>query len=126
MSSGTPPSGRDARDPTRTLMPMMMSRFALTTSTASRGAIRRIPRFHPPSPPREAKDAGERDVQIGEDAHGRLLDHMPAEAGEIARARAAGVDGRGHPGCAAEIFGIDAERSAAPVYMGMQIDQSRA
>ena len=40
----------------------------------------------------EAKDAGMRDMQIGEDAHLARLDHMLAEAREIAGAGAAGVD----------------------------------
>src|SRR5579862_6564180 len=67
----------------------------------------------------EAEDAGMRDMQIGKDAHLAWLDHMLAEAREVARAGAAGVDRRGDAGRAAELLGIDAKRGAAPIDMGM-------
>ena len=73
---------------------------------------------------REAEDAGKRDMQIGEDAHLARLDHVLAEAGEIARAGAAGIDRRGDAAGAAELLGIDAERGAAPIDVGVQIDQA--
>ena len=76
-------------------------------------------------PMREAEDAGVRDVQIGQDAHLARLDHVLAEAREIARAGAAGVDRRGDAGGAAELLGVDAERGAAPIDVGVQVDQAR-
>ena len=45
--------------------------------------------------------------------------------GEIARAGAAGVDRRGDAGGAAELLGVDAERGAAPINVGVQIDKAR-
>ena len=72
---------------------------------------------------REAVDAGERDVQIGQDADRAALDHVLAEAREIARAGGAGVDAGGDRAAAREILGVDAERSAAPIDMRVQVDQ---
>jgi hypothetical protein len=74
---------------------------------------------------RVAEDAGVRDMQIGENADLARLDHVLAEAREITRAGAAGVDRRGDAGGAAKLLGIDADRSAAPINMGMQIDKPR-
>jgi len=65
-----------------------------------------------------------RDVQIGENADLARLDHVLAKPCEIARAGAAGVDRRGDAGSAAEFFGIDTERGAAPIDVGVQIDQA--
>ena len=76
-------------------------------------------------PVREGEDAGVRDVQVGQDAHRAALDHVLAEAGEVAGAGAAGIDGRGHARGAAELLRIDAERGAAPVDVGVQVDQAR-
>ncbi len=75
-------------------------------------------------PLREAEDAGMRDMQIGQNADLARLDHMLAEAREIARPGAAGVDRRGDAGGAAELLGVDAERGAAPIDVGVQIDQA--
>src|SRR5215510_13368796 len=50
---------------------------------------------------------------------------MLAKTREIARAGAAGIDGGRHPGPPAEIFRIDAKRGAAPVDMGVQVDEAR-
>jgi hypothetical protein len=47
------------------------------------------------------------------------------KAREIARPGAAGVDRRGDAGGAAELLGVDADRGAAPIDMGVQIDQAR-
>src|SRR5215475_3476761 len=66
---------------------------------------------------RKAVDAGVRDVQIGEDADLARLDHMLAEAREIAGTRAAGIDRRGDAGRAAELLRVDPERSTAPIDM---------
>ena len=63
-------------------------------------------------------------MQIGEDAHLARLDHVLAEAGEVAGPGAAGIDRRGHAGRAAELLGVDAERGAAPIDMGVQVDQA--
>ncbi len=74
---------------------------------------------------RKAENAGVRDMQIGENADLAGLDHVLAEAGEIPRAGTAGVDRRGDAGGAAKFLGIDAERGAAPIDVGVQIDQPR-
>src|SRR5882757_2314289 len=68
-------------------------------------------------PMREAEDAGMRDVQISEDADLARLDHVLAEACEITRPGAAGIDRGGDAGGAAELLGVDAERGAAPIDM---------
>ena len=126
MSSGTMPELPEAPRPTRTLMPTITSRLALATSTA-------LDRVHQPQllaladhhAVGEGVDAGVRDVQVGEDAHLARLDHVLAEAGEVAGTGAAGVDRGGHAGGAAELLGVDAERGAAPVDVGVQVDQAR-
>ena len=103
----------------------MTSRFASATS-------HRLGRRHQPHllaladhhGLRETVDARERHMQIGEDAHFAALDHVLAEAREIARPGAAGVDRRGDAGAAAEVLRVDAERGAAPIHMGVQVDQA--
>jgi hypothetical protein len=93
--------------------------------------LRRIDRRHEThvlalsdhDPRREGINAGEGDMEIGEDAHCAALDHVLAESREIARARAAGIDRGRDARPAAEILGVDAERRTAPVDMRMQIDQ---
>ena len=52
------------------------------------------------------------------------LDHVLAEAGEVAGAGAAGVDRGGDAGGAAELLRVDAERGAAPVDVGVQVDEA--
>ncbi len=92
----------------------------------------RVDRVHQPhlfaladhDPMRETVDAGMGDVQIGQNANLARLDDVLAEAREIARAGAAGVDRRGDAGGAAELLGIDAERGSAPINVGVQIDQT--
>src|SRR6202043_1083507 len=76
-------------------------------------------------PMREAEDAGVRDMQIGENPDLARLDHVLAEAREITRAGAAGVDRRGDAGGAAELLGVDADRGTAPINVGVQIDKAR-
>ena len=81
--------------PTRTLMPTITSRLAF-------GHLHRVDRVHQAQllalahhhAVGEGVDAGVRDVQIGEDAHLARLDHVLAEAGEIAGPGAAGIDRR--------------------------------
>jgi hypothetical protein len=63
-------------------------------------------------------------MQVGEDAHLRGLDHVLAEAGEVAGTGAAGIDGSGDARGAAELLRVDAERGAAPVDVGVQVDQA--
>lgn len=97
------------------------------------GDLGRIDRIHQPQllaladhdPVRETEYAGMRDVEISENADLARLDHMLAKACEIARSGAAGIHRRGDAGAAAEFLGIDAERGAAPIDMGVQIDQPR-
>jgi hypothetical protein len=48
-----------------------------------------------------------------------------AEACEIAGTGATGVDRGGDARAAAKLLGIDAERGAAPIDMGVQIDEAR-
>ena len=106
-------------------MPTMRSRLCLRHLDG-------VDRIHQPhllaladhDPMREAEDAGMRDMQIGQNADLARLDHVLAEAREIARAGAAGVDRRGDAGGAAELLGVDAERGAAPIDVGVQIDQA--
>jgi hypothetical protein len=62
--------------------------------------------------------------QIRENPHRRRLDHVLAEAREIAGPGAAGVDRGRDAGQAAELFRVDAERRAAPIDMGMQVDEA--
>ena len=64
-------------------------------------------------PVREAEDAGVRDVQICEDTNLARLDHVLAEAREIAGAGAAGIDRGSDAGGATKLLGVDAERGAA-------------
>ena len=73
---------------------------------------------------RETEDAGERNMQIGEDAGFGALDHVLAKPGEVAGSSAAGIDRGGHTGLAAELIRVDAERSTTPINMGVQIDQA--
>ena len=64
-------------------------------------------------------------MQIGEDSHRTRFDDVAAKARKISRPGTAGVDAGGHPAGPAELFGVDAERRAAPVHMGVQVDQPR-
>ena len=49
---------------------------------------------------------------------------MLAEAGEIARPGAAGIDAGRDRARAGEIVGVDAERGAAPIDMGVEVDEA--
>jgi hypothetical protein len=79
----------------------------------------------------EGEDAGERQVQVRQDAHRRGFehrrgfDHMPAEAVEVAGAGTAGIDEGRDAARARQQLRLDAERRAAPVDMGVQVDQAR-
>jgi hypothetical protein len=73
----------------------------------------------------EAVDAGMRDVQVGEDAHLGGLDDVLAKAHPVAGAGRAGIDGRRDAAPPAELLRIDAERGAAPINVGVQVDEPR-
>src|ERR1700680_1301609 len=64
-------------------------------------------------------------MQIGEDARLAPFYHMLAEAAEVAGPGAARVDRRGHPALPRELVRIDAERGAAPIDVGVQVDEPR-
>ena len=72
----------------------------------------------------ECEDAGERDVEIGQDAHGGRLDHELPKPMEIAGARAARIDQGGGARAARDRLRAHAERGAAPIHMRVQVDQS--
>ena len=75
--------------------------------------------------PGEPVDPGERYVEIGEDPHrSRWADDMLQESGIIARPRAAGVDER-RASATSETERVDPQRSAAPIDMGMEVDEAR-
>ena len=74
----------------------------------------------------EREDAGERDVEIGQDADRRALDHELAKAVEVARPGAAGVDQGGGAGAPRHRLRAHAERGGAPVHVGVEVDQARA
>ena len=71
----------------------------------------------------EGKDAGEGDVQIGQDADRRRLDDVAAESGKVAGAGAAGIDQGGGAAAPRDRGSIDPDRGAAPIDVGVQIDQ---
>jgi hypothetical protein len=52
------------------------------------------------------------------------LDHVLAKTRKITRAGATGVDRRGDAGGTTKLLGVDAERGAAPIDVGVQIDQA--
>ncbi len=72
----------------------------------------------------EAEDAGEGDVEIGQDAGAGALDDMPAKAQEVAGPGAASVDEGGGAAPGRQAIGIDAQRGAAPIDMAVQVDQA--
>ena len=73
----------------------------------------------------ESEDTGERDIEERHDADLRRLDHVLAEAGDVARPGRACIDHRGDAALLRIGVRIDAERCAAPIDMRMQIDQAR-
>ena len=72
----------------------------------------------------EREDAGEGDVQERQDAHLRPLDHVAAEPRDIAGAGGPGVDHRGDAAGPGIGVRVHAERGAAPIHVGVQIDQA--
>jgi hypothetical protein len=73
----------------------------------------------------EAENAGERDVEEGEDPVGRVDHHVVAETVIVAGAGAAGIDQRGAGGATGDEAGVDAERGRLVVDMGVDVDQPR-
>ena len=73
----------------------------------------------------EPKNPGERHVEEGEDPHrsGRA-DDMLQESGIVARPRAARVDQR-RASAASGTERVDPKRRAAPIDMGMEVDEAR-
>ena len=63
-------------------------------------------------------------MEVWEDAHRAALDDMLAEAGEIARPGAAGVDAGRNRAAAREVLGVNAERRASPINVSVQIDEA--
>ena len=63
-------------------------------------------------------------MQISQNADLARLDDVLAEAREITRAGAAGVDRRGDAGRPAKLLGVNAERGSTPINVGVQIDQA--
>jgi hypothetical protein len=106
-------------------MPRIRSRFSAATRAHSRDVEQpQILGLADHHGLREREDARIGQVEIGQDAHRRGLDHMGPEAGKIARARAAGIDEGRHRAAARERFRRHAQRSAAPVDMRVQVDQA--
>ena len=90
----------------------------------SRASIRRMSEFSPTITVLEkAKMPGKATFKIGQDADRRRLDHVAAEAVEVAGPGAAGIDEGGDAAAARQKLGLDAERRAAPIDMGVQVDQ---
>ena len=73
----------------------------------------------------EAEDAGERDVEEGEDPVGRVDHHIVAEAVIVAGAGAARIDQRRAGRAAGDEAGVDAERGRLVVDMGVDVDEPR-
>src|SRR5579872_2599885 len=65
-------------------------------------------------------------MQIGENAGFARLDDMLEKAAEVAGAGTAGVDQRGHAAAASRIGRVDTERGAAPIDMGVKVDEPRS
>ena len=114
-----------ATRPMRTLIPTTRSRLASTTSMhrAQRAAEYRVPR--PPYALREGVDSGEGHMEVWQDAHRARLDDVLAEASEIARTRAAGVDAGRNRAAAREVLGVNAKRGASPINVRVEIDEAR-
>src|ERR1700722_11249537 len=73
---------------------------------------------------REGVDPGEGHVKVWQDAHRAPLDDVLAEAGEIARTRAAGIDAGRNRAAAREVLGVDAERRASPIDVRVEVDET--
>ena len=73
--------------------------------------------------PVEAEDAGERDVEEGEDAVGRMRHDVVAEAVIVARAGAARVDQRRARRAPGDEARVDAQRSRLVVDVGVDVDE---
>jgi hypothetical protein len=124
MRNGTAPDGaRRMQSPTRTLMPTITSAVGVRTSTASMGfitaQIRALAHHHAG---REAEDAGVRPRAVARDAHLRRLDHVLAEAGEVAWPAHCPVSDRcRHAEVRQNSSASMPSEGAAPVDMGVQV-----
>ena len=106
-------------------MPMICSGYSAATLTApARIHEPHVLAFADMHIAREAINAGMRDMQIGIDARPRRLDHMLGEAREIAGAGRTRIDRGGDAALLRIEIGIDAERGAAPINMGVEIDEA--
>src|SRR4029078_2088262 len=72
----------------------------------------------------EPKDAGKRDVEIGQDPRPARPDYVLEEAGIIARPGASSIDERGDAAFFGEVVGIDSQRDAAPINGGVEVDEA--
>ena len=116
----------EAIRPTRTFMPTIRSPVLAAAGHRLAGVAQHdLAAFADHHVAREAVDAGERDVEIGEDPAARALDDVVAEAREVAGPGAAGVDEGGGAAAPGQRVGVDAQRGAAPVDVGVQVDQPR-
>ena len=126
-SSGTMPAVPLAVRPRRTLMPTMRSRFASHHLQAVAGGEQAdVVALADHDLVGKAVDAREGDMQVGQDADGaRGLDDVLAEAREIARPGAAGVDaGRHRAACGRTSSASMPSEVPAPVNMGVEVDQA--
>src|SRR5262249_60229401 len=73
---------------------------------------------------RKGEEAGKGEVEIRQDADRRRLDDVPAEAVEIARPGAPRIDEGGGATAPRYFGGVDAERGAAPIDMGVEVDEA--
>ena len=71
----------------------------------------------------EGEDAGKGNVEEGDDAQRRRLDHMAAKTVKIAGPGAAGIDESRRSAPPRDFGRIDTERGPAPIDMRMEIDQ---
>ena len=72
----------------------------------------------------EGEDAGKRNVEEGDDAQRRRLDHMAAKTVEIAGPGAAGIDKSCRSALPRHYGRIDAERGPSPIDVRVEIDQA--
>ena len=72
----------------------------------------------------EGEDAGEGDIEERQDPDRRGLDHVLAEAREVAGPGAAGIDEGRDAARSREQLGLDTERGTAPIDMRVQVDEA--
>jgi hypothetical protein len=72
----------------------------------------------------EGVDAGERDVEKGEDAHRRAVDDVVLETGEVAGAGSADVQERRRAAPPCDLLGVHPDRSTTPIDVGVQVHEA--